>query len=260
MFFLCRALSQPSQAAPAGSACSRATVAVYSTHPVADVYAAFPAQWLPSLQDAIAQRSGCKLNVIIDPPARAWLDFSAGHNDMLISTPVASADDGSGTFLPMLKSPWVLVTPLPAGAVPDRLDDFIADRGWRIGKIRGLPYPPDVAAVLERLDRQQQVDEAVEIDMALNKLENNRDSAVLMTAGAYLLHANRIRAAHLRPIVQPQFAPAVLGIYISRKSLNDTDRSRLEAASRSIIAERLPIRLLRARLGKEDEQLLQPAN
>ncbi len=245
----CGILAAPS----ARSACSRPINAVYSTQPVADVYAAQPDRQLPSLQDAIAKASGCLITITIDPPARSWQDFKEGQIDLLLSTPPASNDHEHGQFLPMLKTPWVLITALPKSEAPQRLDDFVTNRHLLVSKIRGLPYPPDVDAVLRQLQQQQQIDEAVEIDMALDKLAAHRDAAMILTAGAYLLHVDRIHAAHLRPILQSQFAPALLGIYVSRKSLNDGDRHTLLAATRQVIKSGLPIGLLRTRLGEEDD-------
>jgi polar amino acid transport system substrate-binding protein len=243
-------------ATTAQAACSRPIAAAFSTQPVADAYAAQPAHKLLSLQDAIAQRSGCTLSVTVDPPARAWENFNAGKIDVLMSIPPATISSENGIFLPILRSPWVLVTADAEGAGPDTLDGFLANRHLLVSKIRGLPYPPDISVVIDKLQQQQQIDEAVDIDMALNKLEIHRDAVVVMSAGAYLLHAERIRAAHLRYIVQNQFAPAIFGIYVSRKSLNPADRDALSAAIQALVSERFPIKLLRVYFGGNNERLL----
>jgi polar amino acid transport system substrate-binding protein len=242
----------------AQAACSRPIAAAYSTQPVADAYSAQPALHLPSLQDAIAARSGCKFTVTVDPPARAWENFNAGKIDVLMSIPPGPVSSETGIFLPILRSPWVLVTTSAVGASPETLEGFLGDRHLLVGKIRGLPYPPDISVVLDKLQQQQQIDEAVDIDMALNKLEIHRDAVVIMSAGAYLLHADRIRAAQMRHIVQTQFAPALFGIYVSRKSLDSADCDTLVAAIKTLLSERLPIKLVRAHFGGNERLLLPP--
>jgi ABC-type amino acid transport substrate-binding protein len=247
-----------SSAAPALAACSRPINLIYSSKQVAAVYLAQPARGLPSLADAIAQKSGCVLQPASYPPARAWDALAANQVDALIGGTYVAERAAQASFVPLLKTRWLLLTNADAHDIPSRLEDFAADRHLLIGKIRGTPYPPDVEVVLARLLQQHQIDESVDTEMALNKLIAHRDSALIMTAGGYLTRSAQIRKQKLQRIVQPQFAPALAGMYLNKTSLSEADRNALLAAANAVLADDLPLKLLSAYMEEDDNTLVLP--
>jgi hypothetical protein len=238
------------------AACSR-PIKAFFTSQLAAIYSAQPDRGLPSLVDGLSQQSGCPLRIFVWPPARGMEALADGQGDMLIGATYNSGMEAVDSFVPLLNSQWLLVALPDSRNLPARLDDFANDRHLLIGDVRGVPYPADVSAALDRLRQQQQLDEAVNIEMALSKLLAHRDAAVIITASAYIVQLDRIRSANLRLLPQAQFAPAVTGIYLSRKSLADADRATLTAAINAVVAQGLPIKLLQTHIPNDLAPMLQ---
>lgn len=253
----CLCLAVPCCNGSARAACSRPISAIYSSTRVAESYGSPPTGALPPLHEAIARDSGCVVRIASEPPARAVGEFEEGRADLLIGSSSFQSLASNNRFIPIIQSPWLLLTPANARGLPDRLEAFVGMRGLLIGRVRGGSYPADVQAIFNALAEHHQIDEAVDTDMALNKLLAGRDSATLVSAAAFIVQPDRIRNGPLRRAIQTQLAPAVFGIFLNHKTLTDGDQKTLATAITALVARDLPVGLMRQHAPAEAASLLQ---
>jgi hypothetical protein len=237
------------------AACSRPIVLAYGSPQSAKAFAAAPARHLKSFETALADASGCSFNVVSYPTARLYAEFRGGHIDVLAGALREPGLDSAGEMIPALSFPWLLIMHPPGETQPKRLEDFLSAPKLLIGQVRGLEYPADIGIVMTRLGAQHQLDESVDFEMALTKLDGKRDAAVLMNAAYYLLEAGQIHALKLAALRQPQFAPVAGGSYVSNRSLPADDRNAILVALKQLTATGLQADLYRAHLTADADEL-----
>jgi hypothetical protein len=230
------------------AACSRAITMAYATSQVATEYAARPTEQLPALHDALADLSGCKITVLSYPTARVIKGYLDGSIDIIAGVAQSPERDAVGSFVADKSGGWVLLTTQPAGAVPERLEDFASHRELLVGILRGATYPAQINVVIDTLRTQGQIDEFRDFKMGMEKLQFKRDAALFSTDTNYKLIPDAATTAGLRAIVQPQFPSTFGGLYVSRKSLSEPDLGLLLDKIESAEFKKLDDQLRHARL------------
>ncbi len=233
---------------PAAAACSRTVSVAYSSPIAATVYGALPAQSLPSLIDAIAGASGCKLSTENLPTTRAWRNFSEGQLDVILVAIQTEERDRIGDFDLGGVSPWALVTRRAEQDSPRRLNDFGGNRQLRLGVARGAAWPAEADQLMDRLRANGQIDESSDFGMALTKLANGRDAAVLMITDAYLALMAASGDTRFAAVAQPGLRPSKIGTYLNHGTLTAEDRKALLKGLHQVRDSGLSDKLLKARV------------
>jgi hypothetical protein len=221
-------LGMAAQAAGAAepTQCSRPVTMSYTTPQIMEAYAARPALGLPSLHEALAAESGCTIQLRPYPTARVWKEYFSGELGIVIGAVQSPERDAIGEFRTTTQETWILLTTRPLGSIPERLEQFGSQHGLLVGILHGGFYSADVAAVIDTLRRQGQIDEYHDLGNGIEKLLANRDAALVTNHGTveYVLSSKRLQNLNMRLIPQPQFAGFASGVYLNRKALTETDR------------------------------------
>lgn len=230
------------------ASCSRTIAAAYMAPVGATVYRALPEQGLPSLTDGVAAASGCAIRVLSLPTTRVLRDFAEGQLDVIFVAIETDDRDRIGEFALGGTSPWVLVTSRTADKPPRRVDELIGNHQLLLGVARGAAYPVEVLKFVDQMKSSGQIDESADFDMALTKLANGRDAAVLMIADAYAALMASGSESRFQAFPQPALTPSRIGTYFNRQSLSAEDRAALLLGLRKVMASGLADKLLQARV------------
>jgi polar amino acid transport system substrate-binding protein len=211
-------------------------------------FAARPSLGLPAYHEMLARESGCTVLLRPYPTARLWKEYFAGDLDIAFGAIQSGDRDAVGAFVATTQDQWVLLTMRPESTVPERLEQYVDRHELLVSVLHGGIHGPGLDEVIAVLRKHGQIDEFSDIDNGLQKLRANRDAALLTNSANldYILTPRRIQALKLRTLPQPQFPPSVSGIYLSRKSLNETDRGLLLKAIYSPASAELAAKLREA--------------
>lgn len=228
--------------------CSRTITAAFSSPIAQKVYGALPERTLPSLPEAIAAASGCRIELVDLPTIRAWRNFNEGQLDIVMVSVRTEERDRIGDFVLGGSSPWALVVNHASEHPPRGLDDFAGNHQLRLGVARGAAYPELADRIVDQLRSSGQIDESADFEMALTKLANGRDAAVLMIADAFIAIRAATGEGRFDSVSLPALGSAEIGTYLNRQTIAAQDRKALMDGLREVQQSGLTARLLNARV------------
>ena len=239
----------------ASAQCSRPISLAYTTPEIRQAFSGHPGANLPTIEEALGKESGCEIRLASYPTARLWHEYFNGNLDVALGAIESPRLDATGIFVPMDEDEWILITARNPSSVPKHLEDFLQRRDLLVGTIHGGVQGPRLDGIIEALRQQGQIDEFTDLHNGLEKLLLNRDAALLTDVShiEYVLSPRRFLALKLHSILQSQFLPTVIGIYLNKLSLGEKDRDDLQKAITSPAVQDQMTQLRRERLRELDE-------
>ncbi len=168
------------------------------------------------MADALARRSGCKINVTLMPRARIWQLIESGLLDFSLSGISNEARDKFASFAWYFSNKYYLLVRRDAGALT--LADFDRNPALKLGVIRSFRYSATANRLVDTLQSQGRVSHASALSALYQVLLDNRLQAMIIEPFDYpALENARIRAQTL--VLEFDDPPVPHGLIMSRRSL-----------------------------------------
>lgn len=175
---------------------------------------------IPDLMHDLQARSGCVLQLLFMPRARALLEFDRGEVDIITSMLRTPERDLVGAFLPYgyTKHDLLVVSERAAGITS--LADLIRRPDLTLGVVRGIRTNSRVDAQIEQLLVIRRAEYSSDYNSLSAKLSARRVQAAMMPNALYL---KLRRDGQLPPDVTiidvPEAQPQPLGFYVNRRTV-----------------------------------------
>lgn len=183
---------------------------------------------IPDLAQELSARSGCRLELVFLPRARALQDFDVGRIDIITSIMRTPERDALGFYLPYgyTKHDLLLVPEAVAGIAS--LADLIRRPELRLGVVRGIRTNSRVDLHLEQLLATRRAEYSPDFTNLAAKLTARRVQAVIMPNALHIkLRRDGALAADIVTVSIPEARPQVLGLYVNRATVHATVAQRL---------------------------------
>ncbi|HSW04901.1 substrate-binding periplasmic protein [Aquabacterium sp.] len=166
--------------------------------------------------DELARRSGCKLVVSLMPRARIWQLIESGALDFSLSGISNEARDKFAAFAWYFSNKYYLLVRKDAGVATHA--DLERNAALKLGAIRGFRYSPTANKMVDKLEAQQRVSYATQLEPLYQILMDNRVQAMIIEPFDYpTLDSGRIREQ--TSILEFDDPPVPHGLIMSKKSL-----------------------------------------
>ncbi|MES2299136.1 MAG: transporter substrate-binding domain-containing protein [Pseudomonadota bacterium] len=190
------------------------------------------------IMNDMARRSGCKIELIWMPRSRVQAEWMAGTIDLAPGSLPSAERAAKGVFLPYAYTQMELLLPKRVGGNFTSLADFAQHGTARLNLIRGVPYSPQAQARLDELTRDGRVQGVTDYSTVFAKIAVGRADGTLVTP---IIYMKFLRDAHLEDqfIAFPvaELPPQMVGVYASRKTLNEQWLRSIAQALRAIVAD-----------------------
>lgn len=133
----------------------------------------------------LAKRTGCKFETQVLPRARIWRDLENGELDMTTAAIQTPERDRYATFVPYLstKNRVLLLARTTSGV--HNADDFMAKKELQFGMIRGFKHEATLDQWLDKMRKEQRVQESAEPELMFEKLKLGRIDGIFSHAYVY---------------------------------------------------------------------------
>lgn len=191
----------------------------------------------PRMLERISERSGCVFKTSAVPQARLELLFASGAADLLMPAIQTPRRDELGSFIALTETRAMLVSLDQRHTQVHSLGDLLQQRGLRVAVVRGNDYGDSYQAVLRELEAQGRLYKETYPEHVARLLSAGMADVTLITPLS-LVHAMRKdgRTAPLVGRLQIQALQELgwraSGVYLSKRSLSEDDRSQLASALR----------------------------
>lgn len=202
-------------------------------------YAAFgdparPSGILPDLLALLAQRSGCPMELLLRPRARALLEFGQGRLDLITSLQQTPERDLLGLYVPYGYAEFDLVVRADAGI--DSLPALLARPGSSLGTVRGISLAAPLSQAIRPLQDQGRLELATDYENLASRMRAGRVAAALIPS---TIHAKLLAdGAFGDPVFSidiEESEPLELGIYLNLSTLSEDERSLLARQLRQLV-------------------------
>jgi len=169
------------------------------------------------IADELARRSGCKFVVSLMPRARIWQLIESGALDFSLSGISNEAREKFASFAWYFSNKYYLLVRKDAGV--QRHADLENNPALKLGAIRSFRYSPTANRLVDKLDAQQRVSYASQLDPLYQILLDNRVQAMIIEPFDY----PTVDSGHLRErtvILEFDDPPVPHGLIMSKKSLS----------------------------------------
>ena len=175
---------------------------------------------IPELIQELQSRSGCRLELVQLPRARALLEFERGEIDIVTSMLRTPERDLLGAYLPYGYTKHdMLVVPEAASGIRS-LADLIRQPDLRLGVVRGIRTNSRIDAHVEQLLVIRRAEYSPDYVNLSAKLNARRLQAAVMPNAVYIkLMRDGSLPADIAVIDDPLARPQVLGLYVNRKTV-----------------------------------------
>jgi polar amino acid transport system substrate-binding protein len=206
--------------------------------------------------EALAERSGCKLEFHLESQPRLWARLTRGDIDLASWVIPSEQRDAVVRVIPIIGGRMLAVTWRDAGIKSEA--DFLADTSLRAVAVRQALYGGGYDTLMRKLHSQGRLSEVADFDTALRAFAARRVS--LMLANSWALAGQPADLmAQLRLTDWHAGSPAVTsGLALSRKTVRDADALRMEQALRAMHQDGSLARLLGRHLPMDTVKLLPP--
>jgi polar amino acid transport system substrate-binding protein len=166
--------------------------------------------------DELARRSGCKLVVSLMPRARIWQLIESGALDFSLSGISNEAREKFAAFAWYFSNKYYLLVRKDAGV--QSLADLENNSALKLGAIRGFRYSPTANRLVDKLEGQQRVSYATQLEPLYQILMDKRVQAMIIEPFDYpSLDSGRIREHTM--ILEFDDPSVPHGLIMSKKSL-----------------------------------------
>lgn len=168
------------------------------------------------IADELARRSGCKFVVSLMPRARIWQLIESGALDFSLSGISNEAREKFAGFAWYVSNKYYLLVRKDAGV--QRHADLENNPALKLGAIRSFRYSPTANRLVDKLEAQQRVSYASQLDPLYQILLDNRVQAMIIEPFDY----PTVDSGHLRErttILEFDDPPVPHGLIMSKKSL-----------------------------------------
>lgn len=175
---------------------------------------------IPELAQELAARSGCRLELVFLPRARALQDFDVGRVDVITSMLRTPERDARGHYLPYGYTQHDLLLAPEAAAGIASLADLIRKPELRLGVVRGIRTNSRVDQHLEQLLATRRAEYSPDSANLAAKLAARRIHAAIMPNALHIkLRRDGALAADIATVSIPEARPQVLGLYVHRSAV-----------------------------------------
>lgn len=173
---------------------------------------------IPDLVRELQARSGCALNLVIMPRARALLEFDRGEVDVITSVMRTPERDRLGTFLPYgFTKHDLLVLPEYAAGI-ESLADVVRRPEMTVGVVRGIRTNSRVDAQIEQLLVIRRAEYSSDYTGLSAKLSARRIQAAIVPNALHVkLRRDGLVPADTALIDVPEARPQQLGLYLNHQ-------------------------------------------
>ena len=184
-----------------------------------------------SLQEI--KENGCQLTLTNVPRARLEAMFETGTADLLIPANKTAHRDELGVFVPLIKNRPTLISVTARQLNLKSLPELLARKEIRVVLVRGYDYGPAYQDLVAELNKQGRVFFDADVVSVARMLKNSDKYVTIMAPNTFLgaIHGDtRIQDLLGKLSYTPvdELPWSENGIYLSKKSLNQADRSTLE--------------------------------
>lgn len=137
------------------------------------------------LVDALRQRSGCRIDAVVEARARTWNDLRTGRLDMATSALETPERDESAWFEPYLWIKNMTVLPRNVALSVKGPADFVAQKKLMMGVVRGFTHGEAQDRWIDRLREENRVIEFVDADQLFRNLAAHRVDAAIADSLVY---------------------------------------------------------------------------
>lgn len=173
---------------------------------------------IPDLVNELQARTGCPLQLVFMPRARALLDFDKGGIDIITSMLQTPERNRIASYLPYGYTKHDLLAVPEAAAGLHGLADVIRRPDLRLGVVRGIRTNSRIDAHLEQLLAIRRAEYSADFANLAAKLAARRIQVALMPNALHLkLRRDGVLPADLVIIDEPEARPQMLGLYVNRQ-------------------------------------------
>ncbi|SFF63233.1 polar amino acid transport system substrate-binding protein [Duganella sp. CF458] len=208
----------------------------------------------------LARRTNCSLNISWYPRARLWAEYANGRINLTASSARSAERDRLGQFVPFVTTRFDLVLSRRVPGSFTSLAQFVDQGSARLNLVRGILYPPEVLAQVERLRQQGRVEMVNDFDIAFRKMASQRAEATLapMTIYSRYLQSSGLQGfVAVMPVTES--APVLAGAYLSRDGLAPAVRKVFADALLGMVADGSVARIYGKYVGGAHARALVPA-
>jgi polar amino acid transport system substrate-binding protein len=199
----------------------------------------------------LGQRSGCTFQLRPLPRMRAWHEADLQHLDIVSPTIRTAERDRQGVFVEYFKNRNDILIDRRHTAGIDSLAQLLADPSIKIGLIRGHSSGPYFDQRLAPLYAQQRIQLSPTAHNLFLKLQAGRIQATVMTAGVYQKELDDLALGEQLRIIQvPESDAFGVGLYLSRRTLDQASIDWLRQHVQAMIADGTLRKLLSKQHGK----------
>jgi polar amino acid transport system substrate-binding protein len=186
--------------------------------------------------DLVSLRSGCKIEYIVVPRARAHHLFRAASIDLMAAVTRTPERDDAGDFVQTHQVRAMLVSMRERAPGPMTISAFISGK-LTIDTIRGYSFGPAYDQLLKQPAMQTRIDSSPDPETVLRKLVAGRTSAALVFPAVLLDAAERTGVSDRLQIDELAGMEAIpVGVYLNKR-MPQADRERIQRAMQSLVRD-----------------------
>lgn len=189
---------------------------------------------VPEFLEQVSQRSGCKFSYHLVPKSRQENLFENGQADLLLTAVRTSRRDQFGIFVPLVQLRASLISIENNQAAVQSLKELLANTTAKLVVVRGFDYGPAYQLIVEEMRREGRLLIEADTVSVIRMLKANSNYTTIMAptifAGTLQTEAKlNDLAGKIRYERLDELPWTESGIYISTRSLNESDRLLLKA-------------------------------
>lgn len=189
---------------------------------------------VPDFLTQVARKAGCKISYQLVPKSRQENMFENAQADLLITAVKTARRDQFGVFVPLVQLRASLVSIEHGQPAVQSLKDLIQNPSLKLAVVRGFDYGPVYQSIVDEMQKSGRLQIENDTISIARMMRNNTNYVTIMAptifAGAIQterkLHdlGGKIRYEKLEELPWTES-----GIYISNRSLNESDKNLLKA-------------------------------
>ncbi|MEJ6003121.1 substrate-binding periplasmic protein [Paucibacter soli] len=200
------------------------------------------------LIEALAQRSGCKLDMVLESRARIWAQMAAGQMDLTVSAIPTPEREQFAELTPYMRTRNHVLIHKDLAARMDSLNTFKDETPRRVVVVKGYRHGRVFDAWLDEMRAQRRVVEASSYDNAMRMLRAGR-ADMMFTEPINLRSKDETWMREMRLLDWAPSDDVLACLVVSRTRVSEADRHRLRAALHSMLQDGTIDQLLRRHVG-----------
>jgi len=188
------------------------------------------------LIEALARRSGCRLNSVLESRVRIWDHLARGQLDITVSGIATPERLQQAEFWPYFRSRNHAIMGKALARQLPTPEAFVADASRRVVVVRGFRHGAFFDAWLDRLRTLQRVDEVADFETALRVYRARRVDLML----AHPVNLVRQNQAWMGEVALLDWGPqdeVQSSLVVSRSRVSEADRRLLRDALRGLLQD-----------------------